>query len=39
VEKCRLVVGEEEIVPVGVVNRVDYLDVHGKVQGSGFRVD
>jgi len=28
VEKCRLVVGEEQVVPVGVVHRVDDLDVH-----------
>jgi len=27
VEKGRLAVGEEQVVPVGVVNRVDDLDV------------
>ena len=29
-EKGRLIVGEEKIVPVGVVDRVDDLDVHGE---------
>ena len=33
VKKARLVVGEEEVVPVGVLNRVDYLDVQFSLIG------
>jgi hypothetical protein len=33
VEEGGLVVGEEQIVPVGVVNRVDYLDIQFSLIG------